>query len=110
MEILYEEEEVVNVFGPINVAPLVTILPPEIAARPRGSVGRALDHRFMRESGASAKPEPKARLTAEPARAALEPTRANVPPPSLSEVRWIMGSDLPEFHDEARKQSDKDWK
>ena len=61
----------------------------------------------MRESGASAKPEPKARPS-QPARSAAAPARLNVPPPTLSEVRWIMGSDLPDLHQGVRKLSEKD--
>ena len=78
------EEEVINIFGPVDMPKYVLVLPPVVAARPRGSAGSSTDI-------------PKARPKPQPARAALEPTRPNVPPPTLSEVRWIMGSDLPEL-------------
>ena len=78
------EDEVINIFGPIEMPKFVSVLPLVIAARPRGSAG-------------SSTHIPKAKPMPMPARAALEPTRLNVPPPTLSEARWIMGSDLPEL-------------
>ena len=43
-----DDEEVIQVSGPVT-------------ARPRGSVGTSLDQHYMRESGASAKPDPNYR-------------------------------------------------
>ena len=78
------EDEVINIFGPIEMPKFVSVLPPVLAARPRGSAGSSSD-------------VPRPKHVHEPARAALRPARPNVPPPTLSEARWIMGSDLPEL-------------
>ena len=84
------EDEVINIFGPIEMPKFVSVLPPVIAARARGSAGSSTDI-------------PKAKPRPEPARAALEPTRPNLPPPTLSEAHWIMGSDLPELKQTVRR-------
>ena len=91
-------------FQPLDMPTQVTVLPPRLAACLRGSVGTT---QFMKEPGASAKPEPKAR-TPEPARSSAAMHRPNVPPPTLSELRWIRGSDSPDFHEGVRKLPEKD--
>ena len=84
---------VVNLFQPLDMP--AEVLPQQVAARPRGSVG---DVQFMKEPGASAKPKPEPR-PCEPGQPST--LRApGVPPPRLLELsmeRWIMGADLPEF-------------
>ena len=79
------EDEVINIFGPIEMPKFVSVLPPIIAARPRESAG-------------SSRPEP--------ARAAIEPKRPTLPPPTLSEARWIMGSGLPDLNQTIRRLDD----
>ena len=87
------EDEVINVFGPIEMPKFVSVLPPIIAARPRESAGSSTDI-------------PKAKPRPEPARAAIEPKRPTLPPPTLSEARWIMGSDLPDLKQTIRRLDD----
>ena len=87
------EDEVINIFGPIEMPKFVSVLPPIIAARPRGSAGSSTDI-------------PKAKPRPEPARAAIEPKRPTVPPPTLSEARWIMGSDLPDLKQTVKRLDD----
>ena len=87
------EDEVINIFGPIEMPKFVSVLPPIIAARPRESAGSSTDI-------------PKAKPRPEPARAAIEPKRPTLPPPTLSEARWIMGSDLPDLKQTIRRLDD----
>ena len=60
----------------------------------------------MREPGASAKPKPEPRpLEPGPPSTVMAPA---VPPPRLSAERWVIGSDLPDFHDGVRRLPEHD--